>query len=225
VYFVIPDGGAVAGFESNVPITSELVNRSGTFTTYRIQLHANHGAAWLRAPSHERALAAEYTLGMQPANTSLVTGLRHVESRRKCSSTEMIALDIVGTAVAYRVDWHDGSTTFMDAPRLGFIGCGAYNAVLSELQGFDLVALYADGSEQRLGTSCAMIDHDRIRLPTELVGHIGRIEPKPQLELEWSEEDEPTSRFGWLVAHAGLLALVFAIHQLASLIRPHAIRK
>ena len=86
-----------------------------------------------------------------------------------------ITLEISGTAIAYRFDWYqDRSSTYVPATeiKVGFVArvgvSRLANSPLGVLRTFELVALYADGRERRLGSSQLRIG-EPLRLPRELV--------------------------------------------------------
>lgn len=108
-----------------------------------------------------------------------------------------ISIELDSTALAYRLAWSDGSTTFVPNNLLGYVSadpdpdpehrlllgdlpCMRHNVMperLAVTRAFKLFALYADGTEAifpvtaraRLGTSKISGDA-QLRLPTELVG-------------------------------------------------------
>jgi hypothetical protein len=133
---------------------------------------------------------ASYRVGDPPPDRARVVGVTHEEGDETGLSTGSIRLELEGTAIAYRLTWDDGSTTILPAddaimwtaidenPRppptadLGHVGCVGYSVDLEELshpRAFDLHALFADGSELRIGSSTAQLGGHGVRLPLELV--------------------------------------------------------
>jgi hypothetical protein len=222
VYLFVPKVGDPV-IEANVPITTDVVDRSGTYTVHRIKIHATSGVAklrvflyWGRVP-----LTGEYEIGAASTNSSVVTAVRHENPVMACSRTDVIDFKIAGTAVAYRLDWRSPDPpTFLSArsPRLGEI-CFTSNAeepAITQLRAFELVALYADGSERALGTSVLMLGRYQVRVPIELVGSTGHIEERWPL-VHWSPADEPESNLlGWLGVLAGLGVLALGTRSLAT---------
>jgi hypothetical protein len=222
VYLFVPMGHD-ATFTSNVPISTELVDRSGSFAVHRVRIHATTGVVRIDAPGLFAKTVAEYTIGEAAPNASLVMDVRHLHYFGMCSGSDALEFDIAGTATAYRFDWHDSATpTYMSArdPALGYLWCGANNveSAIKQERGFELVALYADGSERRLGASTLMIGASHVRRPTELLGYAGQIEEKlPIREHRYGYRDEPLDDvdLGWFGVLAGLGSLVLATRRLS----------
>jgi hypothetical protein len=195
----------VEGAEASI----ERVAESPAYDVTRIRVHA-------RAPGHEIRLywrdgngstsrPAHYRVGAAtPPNQARVVGVTRHTWDWTCSFADTIKLELEGTAIAYRVAWADGSTTFLPADdrvmwpgnaddaaalaparitaaELGHINCMGYSVApeaLARPRPFVLYALYADGSEVRIGSAIAQLGEDGVRLPVELVADAGEIAPQ-----------------------------------------------
>jgi hypothetical protein len=135
---------------------------------------------------------ARYRVGIAPPNRARVVGVTRHLDEWTCSFADAIKLELDGTAIAYRLDWRDGETTVVpaddralwpsygEAPapgtitsaELGHLDCLGYSVdpeALARPRAFELYALFADGSELRIGSSVAQLGEAGVRLPTELV--------------------------------------------------------
>jgi len=138
---------------------------------------------------------ARYWVGFAPPppNRARVVGVtRHVD-HWMCSFADTIQLELEGSAIAYRLDWRDGQTTILPADdrvlwesagerpepgrpaiaELGHLDCLGHSVepeALERPRGFELYALFADGSEERIGSAAAQLGDQGVRLPVELVG-------------------------------------------------------
>jgi hypothetical protein len=147
------------------------------------------------AADAEARYRASYRIGSAAPNRARVVGVTHHLDRWTCSYADTIRLELEGTALAYRFAWHDGTTTIVpgdDAAiwrhddsdssgreppattyaELGHINCLGLSIdpeALDKVRGFELYALFADGSEVRLGSSSAQLGEQGVRLPLELV--------------------------------------------------------
>jgi hypothetical protein len=159
----------------------------------------------------DRGYLARYRIGATPPNRARVVGVTRHLDRWMCSFADAIRLELDGTAIAYRVDWRDGETTivpadgdalwpaYKDAPapgtvtatELGHLNCLGYSVdpeALARPRAFDLYALFADGSELRIGSSIAQLGDQGVRLPAELVGEVRDARPYPvstAMVAEW----------------------------------------
>ena len=138
---------------------------------------------------------ASYRIGSAAPNRARVVGVsRHLE-QWTCSHADTIRLELEGTALAYRFAWHDGTTTtvpaddgaiwrhgdsdvpgkeppattFAELGHLDCLGMSIDPEALGKARSFELYALFADGSEVRLGSSSAQLGEQGVRLPLELV--------------------------------------------------------
>jgi hypothetical protein len=132
-----------------------------------------------------------------PPNRTRVVGVTRNTFRWMCSSEDVIRLKFESTAIAYRVAWADDSTTILPgdvgalwnpyrdygspsrvtATELGSINClrdSVAPEALARQRAFELYALYADGSEVRIGSSIAQLGKDGVRLPMELLSNGGK---------------------------------------------------
>lgn len=150
---------------------------------------------------------AHYQVGATPTpNQARVVGVTHHTMDWTCSFADTIKLELQGTAIAYRVAWADGEMTILpaddralwpagssrgdaDAPaparvtvaELGHVNCMGHSVApeaLARSRPFVLYALYADGSEVRLGSAIAQLGKDGVRLPVELVAGASEIAPQ-----------------------------------------------
>lgn len=157
----------------------------------------------------ERVLSASYPIAAElPRNHATVKLVEHRRSGGSEATSNAILIELDSTAIAYRVAWTDGLTTF--APRnflayasseprsehqlrLGRPPCVGYNVAperLARARSFRLFALYADGTEEvfpvtaraKLGTS-TISGEDQVRLPSELVGTTAGPDRTPSLLL------------------------------------------
>jgi hypothetical protein len=217
-------GGKLAVTGATLETTE--VSRTSAFVVYRIRTTQTAGAFELtyQPPAEDNwipdPITARYVVGSVPANAARVTGVEHVYGAWTCSHTDAIRFRIEGNAIAYRLAWHSQEpATVIDPSRakVGYLSCIGMNVDidLASLQAFDLVALFADGSERVLGSSAMSNTDKKIRLPLELVGEdaedIGTTD-KPPLERGRRVVDaEPCSLVGHgLLAVLALLACVLA---------------
>lgn len=177
------DGGYING----APSITRMVARSPAFDVWRHDVMQRSGSFTLRLNDENY----EYKIGPTPPNRARVVGVEQNGSLSEpvgCGRHVAIDLETTGTAIAYRFAWEDGSSTIVRAYRseytttaaaaLGLLGCddGVWNDTgLDRLRSFVLYALFADGSEQKLGASMARLGPSGSRVPLELIG--ARIEP------------------------------------------------
>lgn len=127
-------------------------------------------------------------------NRATVTAVGHLDDEWACSYSDSIELTVDSNAAAYRVDWEDGTTTFLEPPRfddqpghrlfLGHLSCLGYNVDperLASLRSFRLFALFPDGTEAAFPVAHAMLDDHGVRLPDELLGTTAAPLPSPLL--------------------------------------------
>lgn len=158
-----------------------------------------------RYPNGRTSRPAHYRVGAAtPPNQARVVGVTRYTWNWTCSFADTIKLELEGTAIAYRVAWADGSTSILPADsrllwldnpddaaalepvrtttaELGHINCMGYSVApqaLARPRPFVLYALYADGSEVRIGSAIAQLGKDGVRLPVELVAGAGEIAPQ-----------------------------------------------
>lgn len=151
---------------------------------------------------------AVYRVGPPSADVAKVVRLTHSKSEWTCSFQNTIDMEITGNAIAYRMDWSDGTSTVMPAGtarffggayerrtpvdiRVGHLNCMGYNVApeaLATLRRFDLVALFSDGAEHTIGSAEATIKDNHAVLPFELLPH-GNPPDEPE-----ERRDVPTPR-------------------------------
>ncbi len=188
--FVTPrysQAGFDGGYVNVVHSITRLVARTPAFDVWRHDVMQSSGSFTL----HLNSDSYEYKIGPTPPNRARVVGVEQNGSLSElggCGTHVAIDLETTGTAIAYRFAWEDGSSTILRAYRseytktadaaLGLVGCdeGVWNDVgLDKLRRFVLYALFADGSEHKLGASAARLGPSGSRVPLELMG--ARIEP------------------------------------------------
>lgn len=115
-------------------------------------------------------LTAQYRVGtVLSLHTAQITDVWHSENRG-CPSWNEIVVETAGDAIALRYDWSDGAPPSLvpAGSGLGYSNCGGPSFQSSTLRDFELVALFADGTERTLGRSSLMLDNSSVRLPIEL---------------------------------------------------------
>jgi hypothetical protein len=127
-------------------------------------------------------------------------GVAHSRSAWSCSHTDTIDVTLTSNAIAYRLDWSDGTSAVIPADlgvlrgwsgrdavalshrlEIGHVSCLGNTVepqALATLREFRLAALFVDGSERRFGPAHAQIHGDVIRLPNELL-HAKAIDWRP----------------------------------------------
>jgi len=223
IYVFVPTfdaGGTITSSQARLIVDRVAV--SPAFHVYKVVVAASSGTVTVRYQPRRAELSpseASYRIGGEPQpNTARVTDVGHLQRVWGCSHTNTIQLAVAGTAIAYRVDWDSTHTTILPAsdPQLGHLNCTGDNvepSELEELRSFELVALFADGSEMHVGSAKARLGLDGVRLPTELTGRRPTVrvalEPKVEVEVE-VEVEEKESPLALLAGLAGLGALVIA---------------
>jgi hypothetical protein len=216
------EGGQLTATGASVAMSE--VSRSPAFVVYKIratrtarkfELHYQLPVTRGFAP---QVISAEYEIGSAPVNAARVTDVTHAYSRWTCSHTDAVRFTIEGTAIAYRLDWRSTQpATIIDAsdPLVGDLDCIGTNVDvdLSSLQTFDLVALFADGSERALGSASMSNTGTRIRLPLELLGeNADDIEATRKPGAFFVIDKTNLTAFG---AHCTLALLAFLLSGLA----------
>lgn len=173
--------------------TRRLVTRSSAFHVWRIDVLAAAGSFELKLGAYD---AVRYTIGPTPPNQARIVGIEQTGSLSDvygCYTHVAFDFETTGTAIAYRFAWSDGTSTILPAYRsqyapnaltaLGRIGCdgGKWNDDgLAGSRAFVMFALFADGSEHKLGSSTARFGLDGSRVPVELVNaKVPRPPPAP----------------------------------------------
>lgn len=229
IYLFVPihdAGGAVSSPDAKLVVKRVAI--SPAFHVYEIVVAANHGNVTVRyqpprnPSSGDQPVGAQatYVIGEAPPNTARVTDVAHVERAWGCSHTNTIQLAVEGTAIAYRFNWHSSpDVTFVPAsdPQIGHLNCIGDNvepSKLAETRGFDLHALFADGSTRQVGSAKARLDSYSVRLPMELLGREPAEQVAPACNVaelrEPVEVEDSRSWFELLGGLAGLGALVAA---------------
>lgn len=220
-------GGELTAIGATLETTE--VARSSAFVVYRIRATRTSGAFGVRyQPPVEddhvpHPITARYVVGSVPANDARVTDVVHSYGAWTCSHSDAVRFTIEGNAIAYRLAWHSKQPATIVDPRhsmVGFLDCIGRNVDvdLSALQAFDLVALFADGSERVLGSASMANTETMIRLPLELLGEDAEdidATNKPPLERDRPpdiDEAEPCP----FVVHGVLALLAFALARFAA---------
>lgn len=164
------------------------------YEVVRIDLASSSREVVIRWKSEHAYDATEvrYPVGSPAPGDVHVTGVSDTHTAWACSHTDTIDITLTGNAIAYRLDWSDGTSDVVPANlgvlwgrygrdeaapsshqlALGFVSCMGdlvEPGRLATLRTFRLVALFADGSERRLGPASARLDHRTVRLPWELL--------------------------------------------------------
>lgn len=167
---------------------------------YVAQIDYQASAAEIEVKTDQRrAFSSSYPIGAAAApNHTRVLDVSRSKSSWTCSHTNTIDIQLEGNAIAYRLEWSDGTTTVVpydsrvfvplwsssvthsDDPsppprqliELGHLDCMGANVdpqLFATLRAFRLYALYADGGEQVFRLAGAMLSRDDVRLPFELL--------------------------------------------------------
>ncbi len=139
-----------------------------------------------------------YPIGEPAPARATVVAVAPKRLRTSCvTSSTTLGIELKGNAIAYRLAWADGTTTWLppnaiDQPTrtspaqlfLGEVGCIGHSvpaAQLATLREFRLFALFADGTERAFRPARAMLrEGDDLRLPLELVGATARSLDDPE---------------------------------------------
>jgi hypothetical protein len=174
---------------------------TGILHILRLDLVAEKSALTIRwRPDAEVDHAvATYPIGTPAAAAVMVTDVSHENPPWACPYHDAIGITLTGNAIAFRLDWEDGTSTVLPpnehyrseddkqrepmAPRYtiwaGTMACRGDSVapdLLAKLRSFRLVALFSDGSEHRVGSSSMRHDDGAprdaphdVRLPRELL--------------------------------------------------------
>jgi hypothetical protein len=151
-----------------------------------------------------------------------------------CSHTDSINIEVLGNAIAYRLDWSDGASDVLPAlvsdrpPRplpghddwmlqwieVGYASCLGDTVdpkPLATARDLQLTALFVDGSERRFPPSRARLDGRHARLPNELIEPDmtttpGPLEAPPLAAVVFRARNNGSSRWPLIGAIAGLAA-------------------
>jgi hypothetical protein len=147
-----------------------------------------------------------------------------------CSHTDTIDVELIGNAIAYRLDWSDGWSDILPADpgglsqkdaldtrprqriRIGFASCLGDTVDpkgLATLRELRLTALFVDGSELRFAPAHARLDGHRVRLPRELqpeavTATVTPLAPPPLTSLLLHARNEHRPLWPMIGAVAGL---------------------
>ena len=158
---------------------------SPAYSVMQIELFATGEQVTMRWKNQSEAV---YRVGAPSANVAQVTQVKRLEDHWTCSFQDTIDMQVTGNAIAYRMDWSDGTSTVLpsgawffgtpnDRPssiQVGHLNCMDYNIdpkALATLRRFDLVALFSDGAEHTIGSAQAKLDGKYAVLPQELLPH------------------------------------------------------
>ncbi len=139
----------------------------------------------------ERGAEVTYPVGTPDANRATVIDVGHTKYGWTCSHQDTIDLTMTGNAVAYRLEWSDGVSTLLPANEsalwgvdedsqsqsshtleIGYMNCIGSRVdleALATLREVELLALFSDGSERRLGLTKMKLERMGVRLPWELL--------------------------------------------------------
>jgi hypothetical protein len=155
-------------FAANATFTSTLVGRTVTSRLYELHFHIARGDLAIRLPGQQ---VVTFSVGATTSHRARIAGVN--PKRDNSCNGAGFAFDVEGDAIGFRLDWHDGSAPdwFMRSGDQAHFEESRHGA-LRQLREFDLVALFADGTERWIGTSRMMNghDYDRVRRPVELLG-------------------------------------------------------
>lgn len=143
VYFFTRDEGEIV---ASAPMTADVIARSNDLVVHRVRIAATTGDVTVTYRDRDGGVwdDARYRIGLVPPNTSYVTGATFARHR--------IALAVTGTAIAFRFDWGDRAPSVVQGHRPRIALDRTISDKLAEGD-FELVALFADGSEQSFGRS------------------------------------------------------------------------
>ncbi|HVK86419.1 MAG TPA: hypothetical protein VM513_20010 [Kofleriaceae bacterium] len=218
---------------------SRVVATSPKYIVWRHDVQLASGSFEVRVGPY---YTVKYTIGDTPPNEAHIIGVEKAGDfdRWTCSTHVAFDLESTGNAIAYRFAWSDGTSTILPvwrsnyvphgATALGLVGCddGRWNAYgLDQQRDLVLSALFADGSEHKLGTSSAWLSRAGARVPVELVGAklappAPAPAPPPTVMLETTTWWRQALAAGAGVLVVGVLAAVVA--RIGRRRRPHVER-
>lgn len=183
--------------------TAQRVATVPAYHVIRIVLTASGPEVTIRWRSRsDRTVAVRYPIGVPAPAEARVTGVSRTLHVWSCSRTDLIEVELTSNAIAYRLDWSDGTSAIVPADvtalwrrspddgdvvpshriPIGQVSCLGHTVEPSDLRmlrELRLVALFADGSSRQLGRARAQLDRQVVRLPWELVPPIARHKPEP----------------------------------------------
>jgi hypothetical protein len=196
---------------ANAPLDQRLVNQIDILRVYELRFRKREGELMVHVPiGQSLTQTLTYPIAASSARNARV---RSVTTTSGCTDRGFL-LRLEGDAIGLRIDWHDrgppawfpvwDSAAFLTFER----------RTLARLRDFDLIALFADGSERTIGTSSMMLD-DRgwVRSPVELLDRYswpmfaGWFHTDFPREWEPGPHDVDDPRWRGLLALALLLAL------------------
>jgi hypothetical protein len=213
-----------------VPFTRRLVTRSSAFQVWRIDVLATAGSFELELDGYD---PVRYTIGPTPQNHTRIIGVEQTGSLSEvygCTTHIAFDFETTGTAIAYRFAWSDGTSTILPAYRsqyapnaltaLGRIGCddGKWNDDgLAQSRAFVMFALFADGSEHKLGSSTAWLGPNGSRVPIELAN--AKVDPPRASRPPPPMNVEVTTWWRQMVAASAGMLVVAALLGLVAFAR------
>jgi hypothetical protein len=233
IYVFVPHPGEARVVVEGAAASIEPVSKSEAYEVVRVRVLADDPGhefdVHLRSaenPDPRSGRSAHYQVGDTPPDRARVIGVARHTHKWTCSYADTIRLELDGTAIAYRFAWRDGSTTVIPADdnvmwpmdeagvvtkaSLGHLDCMGHSIdpeALASPRAFDLYALFADGSELRIGSSVAQLGDRGVRLPAELVDE-GHDERPYALVTQVVEQRPPAWRTAALGALGGAVALL-----------------
>jgi hypothetical protein len=171
----------------------EQVGTNDAFDTFRIVVNTENMPPDFTVEIGDLAKGVYSIAPTATTNRAQVTGVTHVSNDWTCSHTNSIEIALEGNAVAYQLQWDDGSTTvvppdqqvmwggggelekstlrhLIELGHLSCIGNDVDPALFDKPRAFELYALFTDGSKHRIGAATAQLGKHGVRLPIELVG-------------------------------------------------------
>ena len=189
------------------------------FALVRVDSYATTGKLDVMVSRPRRIHFSDYELGDSDPNVVEIIGVTR-------SDEQTVEITATGNPIGFRFAWDDGRSTVIATAeqghhlvaRLGKVPCFGWNLdaeLLAQDRAFALFALFADGSEQRLGVSRLQLAEDVVQMPTDLVGaQLGRVPraapPPPIVRTEHTTIIQRAPWPGWSGALGGFAVILGA---------------
>lgn len=172
--------------------TTHVVATTPIYRVVRIDLEATASTVEVTWPADSGGTGSTYSIGDPPANAATITSVVHHYFRWAASRDNAINVRITSTAVVYRAEWSDGTSTlippFTSSQRetarhhvleIGHVGCLGHivdPVGLATPRELRLIAVFSDGTEQTIGRGMVQLDADGT---TPIVPKIMMFKPTP----------------------------------------------